>query len=199
MASKGNLYNRLVYAVISQELRQAYIGLTCNLSSRLAEHRKGRQKATKELVQAEDLQIIQLTGWVNKDEAIRLEAYYIEHYRNIGFVVMNKAKAGALGTPNKVLTKEKVYQIASEYDTYLSFWKARESVRQTAYKDGYLQELKADLFPTARKPPGFWTKEKVLAWVKSCKSYKDFTSNKGLYLAAQKLNLLEDIKGSFNG
>lgn len=90
----------------------AYVGLTCNYKKRTNEHLSNKRKQSavyKHILTTSTVyKHHQLSEYVSEEEAIKLEHYYIEQYRDNGWIMLNKNVAGGLGS---FTNKDKKIQI----------------------------------------------------------------------------------------
>lgn len=97
-----NWFNRLVYVYEFEERKTAYIGITCNYERRNKQHMEGRCKSpVYNFIKETGIMPTakQITEYIPFNEARILEGEYIKKYKDEGWVVLNKAKAGGLGHP----------------------------------------------------------------------------------------------------
>lgn len=96
----GNLNERLIYAFIFPD-NYVYIGLTCNIIRRKWEHLNEQRKNTsvyKYILKTKNIpKLVELTDYIDVNDAIKMEKYYIESYINNGYKLLNKNKGGTIG------------------------------------------------------------------------------------------------------
>ena len=96
----GNLNKRLIYAFIFSD-NKVYIGLTCNIIRRKNEHLNKQRKNTsvyKYILETNITpKLIELTDYIDVNEAIKMEKYYIETYIKEGYKLLNKNRGGTIG------------------------------------------------------------------------------------------------------
>lgn len=96
----GNLNERLIYIFIFPD-NYVYIGLTCNIERRKWEHLNEQRKNTsvyKYMLKTKNIpKLVELSGYIDVNDAIKLEKHYIEIYTNNGYKLLNKNKGGTIG------------------------------------------------------------------------------------------------------
>ena len=122
MHSVGDKYRRLVY-VYEFENKTAYIGLTYNEKMRHETHFNNVKSPVFRYIKESGLTPIKkiiTDGYVNSEIAKKTEHETVEHYKNLGWNVLNEAKTGGLGK-TCIWTKEKVRDEIIKYKTMKDF------------------------------------------------------------------------------
>ncbi len=101
MIPLGSSHKRLIY-VFEFSDKSAYIGLTFNSNQRKKEHidlKLKKRTAVGKYIEKTGLQpkFIELTEYLDKDNAVILEDKHIQEYRNNGWNILNIRPAGNLG------------------------------------------------------------------------------------------------------
>ena len=100
----GNLNERLIYLIKFSD-NSAYIGLTGDIERRKYEHLHAQKRNTavyKYALETELIpELIQLTNYLDVEEAIKMEKYYIQYYKDKGFKLINNDKGGTIGYGGK--------------------------------------------------------------------------------------------------
>jgi len=141
----GNLFNRLVYVYEFPD-KSVYVGLTMNKSQRDRTHKKEGSKSAvlkhiKETGLNPEYKVIS-DDYIDASDAQNLENCTIEKYRNEGWNILNKAKAGGLGGRCLVnWTLEKTQLEALKYDTLTKFADGARTAFNTAKRNGWLPEI----------------------------------------------------------
>lgn len=91
---------------------------------------------------------IMLTEYVDKDEAAKLEGEFILKYKNNGWDIINKNKAGALGGHNRNInyTKEDCFEIAKKYKKVSDCEKENFKACQILRKNGWIKDAFPQVF-----------------------------------------------------
>lgn len=160
MTTLGNLYKRCIY-VYEFSNNYAYIGLTFNIQKRDYDHNNNQNSNVYKHKISYNLtpKLIQLTEYINNEEAINLEKQYILQYKNDNWNILNIAKGGSLGYNCKALwTKERCHEIALKYKTRSEFSKYCSNVYHISIKNKWLNDICIHMTQLSL-PKGYWTKE----------------------------------------
>lgn len=136
MKKIGNKYYRCIYAYEFIEYNVCYIGLTYNLKKRDLQHRnKNTYSAVRCFSELKNVNIpepIQLTEYIEQNEASKREKYFVNLYREKNWNILNRATPGCLGgRKGKIdICIENLKEIALNYTKISDF--AKDYV--TAYK-----------------------------------------------------------------
>lgn len=139
----GNKYKRCIYAFEFND-NSVYIGLTYNLNKRKIEHLTNENSSVFKHIQLtnSDYKLIQLTDYINNDEAIKLEQSYIENYTNNNWNILNISKGGSLGYfKSKEWTKEDCLQIALQYNSKKDFYTNHSNIYFISRKNKWLDDI----------------------------------------------------------
>jgi predicted GIY-YIG superfamily endonuclease len=139
----GSLYRRAVYAWEFPD-NTVYIGLTDDTARREGEHldpegRTAVSKYIKETNTNPTLKII--NDYTDVKEAQNIEKCSIDLYKNNGWTVLNKAKAGGLGACKRIWTKDAVEQEAKKYNNRIDFKKGNRSAYVIAVREGWMDDV----------------------------------------------------------
>ncbi len=140
MERVGNRYNRYIYSISLEQTNEIYIGLSYNPKKRFEEHKLRGKLSVKRIIQEGAIFTI-LAGPLSQKDAATDEQKCIEQYKEAGWLVLNTAKGGGLGTPDK--------------KDWMPFDKAQEFVHSlkittSAEWGAYIQGERSDL----PAPPG---------------------------------------------
>ena len=136
MDAVGNKYYRCIYVYELEETKTCYVGLTYSLHKRHLQHLNNKYySAINEYCTKNNIELplpIQKTPYIPKDEASKKEDYYVKLYKQNGWNVLNKQKAGNLGgsKDNITYTLELCKKLAVPYTKISDF--AKDYI--TAYK-----------------------------------------------------------------
>lgn len=136
MDAVGNKYYRCIYVYELEETKTCYVGLTYSLHKRHLQHLNDKYySAINEYCAENNIELplpIQKTPYIPKDEASKKEDYYVKLYKQNGWNVLNKQKAGNLGgsKDNITYTLELCKKLAVPYTKISDF--AKDYI--TAYK-----------------------------------------------------------------
>jgi hypothetical protein len=143
MVRVGNLYKRLVYAYEFPD-NSVYVGLTFDKDDRDYRHKTKEKSAVYQQIKKTGNQpIIKFISddYIDAQDAINLEHCTIEKYRQEGWTILNKAKAGGLGGCSKRWTKDEVKSIALNYNNPTEFRAKHSSAFNAAKRNNWLDEI----------------------------------------------------------
>lgn len=160
MIRVGNLYKRLVYAYEFPD-NSVYVGLTFDKDDRDRRHKQKEKSAVfqhiKKTALQPEMKIIS-DDYIDAEDAINMEGCTIEKYRNEGWTILNKAKAGGLGGfCAKKWDKEEVHTLAKQYMSPTKFKEKHPSAFKAAERNSWLDEITSHM-----KKKTKWTKDLLL-------------------------------------
>lgn len=141
----GDKYKRCIYAYEFSD-GFCYIGLTYDVNSRHTQHLSGKifSKVYEHSIKynVEIPKPKQLTDYIDKDEASKLEGEYLKMYRNNGWKIINIAKTGGLGGKKhryskEEITKEYCKKVAEKYETPTKFRKSNQTLYKIMENNGW--------------------------------------------------------------
>jgi len=148
MTPAGNRYRRYVYVIIDNENRRVYVGLTSNIKRRWYDHRiSGRFDS--------NFTFLVISELLPALDASALEITTVEKYRNDGFTVLNKMKAGGLGgflSAPRIWDYEACRLEAAKYRTRTEFYKGASGAVRSARKYGWLNDICTHMYTNRRFP-----------------------------------------------
>lgn len=173
---KMTLKKRHIYAYEFPQSNVAYIGLTCDIKRRHAQHLGVEQNRKKSPV----LSYIEKSGEyptfkvltrrpLNEENAPKKEDECIKKYKQDGWVMLNKAKAGSLGGVykwkyDKIFEISKTCKTMKEFNKKVPFW-ARKSVNKEQLHD-ITKNLTNEIIT--------WTYDKCKEVASWCKNQSEF-------------------------
>ncbi len=148
----GHKYLRCIYTIEVRGKKIIYIGLSFNLTKRLAEHLNSKRfKDIKKIYGKNCLIVNQVTKYLPVNKAAKKEDILISKYKKKGFKVLNKKSGGDLGSIASKWTKEKVIQSAKKFKTQKE-WRAKvPSAYAIAKRKGYLKSAQKFLYVQKEK------------------------------------------------
>ena len=94
------------------------------------------------------------------EEGVKKECYWVEYYREKGYNILNRRKAGGIGAIGcGKWDKCSVFAESRKYNTRTEFAKGCSSAYTVARKNGWLSEM--TWLVEGKKPNGYWTKDSV--------------------------------------
>jgi hypothetical protein len=185
MNKKGNIKKRCIYSYEFNN-KIAYVGLTYDIHKRWQKRLLDDNDAVNIYMKNnnEIPKIKMLTDYIDVNEAIIKENYFIEKYKISGWILLNRVKGGSIGGVNKKWTYEKCEKIVNSY-SYLSDLKKNDKLCLSAIYRNKWHTLLDNLIKT--KCGGYWTYDKCL---KESKKYKTKTlfskGSRGAYASSLK-------------
>lgn len=138
----GNKKKRCIYAAEFED-NSAYIGLTYFAERRWSDHMRTKNSTVNKHIEETGLtpKWKKLTDYIDYQEASKQEGIWKERYVTEGWIVLNKAKTGSLGGAEGY-TLEEILKEASKYDTLPKFFKGSPGYYQSAYRNGWMKNVK---------------------------------------------------------
>lgn len=193
---KGKIDSVYVYEFV--ERHTAYIGRT------LMRTQKERDKhhlfvldAVSSFARDNDIpmpEMIILEDNLTLAEGVEKEGWWIEKYRSDGWNVLNKAKAGAIGSLHHInYTYEKCYMEALKYEYYNDFVKNSRAYYRVAYRNGWIVDY-TWLIQVFVKKVKAWTYELCVEESKKYSSRNEFSKkSNGAYNMARINGWLDEF------
>jgi len=194
MIIKGNTHRKCIYSYEFED-NHVYVGLTYNLEKRHSSRLKSNTDQVTKHMNETNLNPIrkQLTDYINVNEAIKMEEYYVNKYKDDGWNILNKMKTGGIGGGNKIWTYEKCKEELLKYKNKKQLRINNPSV-YTIIKNNKWVDILCSHMITIRKPNGYWTYEKCKEEALKYDNRKDFKENSSsAYNTSLKNNWLNDI------
>lgn len=138
----GNFFKRCIYAFEFSD-NFVYVGLTCNLRRRELSHLSSKKSAVYRHIEESGMspQMIVVHDYVEKEQAQKLEAETIWIYKEMGWNILNKAKAGALGALPKKWTKERCMSALKECHSLAEFKSCYSGAYYSCLANNWLDEV----------------------------------------------------------
>jgi hypothetical protein len=157
MTPLGNATKRLIYSYEFPD-NHVYVGLTFDIGERDRQHRKKEKSAVFQYIKNTGLSpsFKQLTpDYISAKEAKEMEDFYINQYKENGWIVLNKSKAGGLGSTNlERWSKEKIIDLSKKYKNITDFCTKERSACEAAKRFNWFQEIKSS-YPIIRQTLSF--------------------------------------------
>jgi hypothetical protein len=173
MTSVGNKYKRLVYVYEFEDMT-VYVGLTGNDIKRSDSHSKRDNSPVYRHQQKTGLnptKKILTDGYIYSEDAKVIEHETIMKYREEGWNVLNRAKAGGLGGSDRIWTDEKIKETISKYTHLSEFRKNEPLLVHTLYRRGDYREHVKVLIDDGVT---YWNEELVIETISKYTYLKDF-------------------------
>jgi predicted GIY-YIG superfamily endonuclease len=145
--------------------RSAYIGLTYNIYKRHEQHLKdNKSQVCKKIKENRDIkyELKKIIEIVEVEKAQYYENFYVEKYKKEKWEVLNKIKAGGIGSVNKKWNKEICKNEALKYNYRREFKLNNRQAYNASVRNKWLDEVCSHMLPPIRKPDYYWTKERCM-------------------------------------
>lgn len=195
----GNLKKRCIYAYVFTD-KSIYIGLTYSLKDRIISRNKNNKDSVMQYILKTNLipEILQLTDYIDVNEASILEEMYRIKYINEGWNVLNRVKCGATGGDNLIWTYDKVKEVAKKCETKKEFNIKYKGAYIVACKNKWIDDVCEHMILLV-KPKDYWTYKRILEIAINCESYKEFRIKFAhIYKIACKNGFISDIRKEIN-
>lgn len=177
MITIGNRHNKCIYAYEFPD-NSVYVGLTYNIDKRHSDRQRDNKDQVIKYIKKKGLKPLrkQLTCYIDVEEAIKAENYYVNKYKSEGWNVLNIAKTGAIGGNIIIWTYDKCREEALKYKNKTEFLKNNSSAYVAAYRNGWLDDICSHM-EHLEKPKGYWTYERCKEEALKYNTKKDFFKN----------------------
>ena len=193
MSVVGNNFNRLIYSFEFPD-KSVYVGLTYNEKVRYEQHMKNIKSAVYKHIKETGLKPVfkKETHYLSKENAIRMEEYVEDWYRQNGWKILNVNKTGGLGGTNLIWTFDKVKQESEKYNTKIEFMRGSPGAYSSAKRHNWLDDITKHMEPYVR--PIYWTFDKVKQEAEKYKTKKEFLKGSPrAYGIAKKNNWVDAV------
>lgn len=158
----GNRFHKCIYSYEFPD-NSVYVGLTYNIEKRQKSRDNKPNDSVTKHIRETNLSPIrkQLTDYIDVNEAIKLEEFYVSKYKNEGWIILNQVATGAIGGNVVKWTFETCTEEALKYNTKIDFRNNSSSAYVTAKNKKWLNDICKHMIEI-KKPNGYWTKEKCV-------------------------------------
>ena len=137
MIALGNKVKRMIYVYEFPDLKTVYVGLTGDEDRRKEEHQTDPYSALYRFMEKNPGLIPtykrETLGYIDVQEASKMESEVEYKYRNAGWTLLNVAKTGGLGKMLKY-TDELFRTIAKNYSVLSDFWREHRKMINTVVR-----------------------------------------------------------------
>ena len=191
----GDKYKRCIYSYEFSD-NHVYVGLTYNTDDRHKRHISENNSIVNIHMSKTGFEPImnQLTDYIDVEEAVNMEEYYVNYYKKNGWVILNRIKTGSIGSNKKhKWTYEKCKEEALKYNNKRDFTKYGKGAYSYAYKRGWKDDICSHMIEL-KKPNGYWTKERCENEYLKYNNIKQFKQlSKGAYDSAKRNKWLDSL------
>jgi len=191
MTPLGGKCKRLIYRIIFPD-NYCYVGLTNNFERRIYEHlnKKGTVFLYIQKTNLMPIKFEKLTNYIPIIDAQVQEEYWKCKSEDDGFICLNIAKTGGVGSINLKWNKEECQKEAIKYYTRFEFQINNCSAYNSAIKNKWLDEICSHMIVKHKK----WTKDECRIEASKYKYRGEFSkNNRKIWGFAQKNNWLDEI------
>lgn len=194
MGPASTIRKRYIYSYEFED-NHVYVGLTCNIEKRKYEHFSGKESSRSQVNRHRkktgcsfEYKMV-YPNCFDVEEAGSKESEAIDFYRENGWIILNKSKAGGLGGCRERNNEKKFYEIVSTCNFYSEIKrKISKDFLYKAINNGWLD--KSELIDDRRRN---WNKERAFEVAKTCKSLSELrTIHHGLFKYLKKSNFLQE-------
>ena len=167
----GNKYKRCIYAYEFSD-RHVYVGLTCNLKKRNIQHKSKKDSAVYQYIQqnSEEPILIQKTDYIDYLTASKKEGEILKEYIDNGWISLNRAQTGGLGSSlgrkekirkrniNGYWTKERCKEEALKYNSRIEFINNSPTAYSISHKNKWLNDITSHMEYKCKQ---IWTKDEA--------------------------------------
>jgi len=186
-----------VYRYFFKETKSIYIGRSIQPKMRHWQHLFRENDTLYKYAKENSLEVPQMEiieDNLTIEEGQKREDYWIEYYKEMGYKVLNVAKAGSIGAiSNGKWSKENVFIESKKYRTKYDFERSCNRAYTLALKNGWLKEM--TWLAATQKPNGYWNiKNNVFAEARKYTTRKSFQIGCGsAYHSARKKRWLDEM------
>jgi len=194
MAKGADGYHYMVYAIINERLKKAYVGITKqHFEARMGAHRKGGNTRATEIAMLADTEFIKCTQYVILSTELKdAEGEWALYYHKKDYEVLNdKRLYGRTGVSRRIYTDEIIAQEAMKYTRRVDFKNGSPRHYDAAVSQRILGKVCSHMRKINEK--NFWTKERCLEFATSCNNRDEFINNAGAYGAARDNGWVNEI------
>lgn len=208
MRKRGSKHLRCVYRIWNDDRREIYVGLTYDLALRHRDHIRRPARRVQALVCSAH-HVEALTGYIDPQEAARLERAHIAKFQANGWTVLNSIRAGTLGGTDMKWSPETLADIARRCSTRAQMFRCYRGAYYAAVKRCLLDDIFASHenrgFSTShsrafaerrisRRPRGTWSRDRMREAALMCASREEFARRfPGAHDSALKDGAMDDL------
>ena len=146
----GSKYKRCIYVCEFSD-NHAYVGLTYNFEKRNKDHLRDKDSSIFKYISLSNLKPLfkQVTEYLDYQEAAIKEGEFLNEYKNNGWVMLNRAPTGGLGSKDEIIrkwTEEKCFGVARTCSSYKEFYENYSGALNYCKKHNLINKIK-DMFP----------------------------------------------------
>jgi len=142
MTITGTLRKRCIYVAEFSD-NYVYVGLTYSYNKRIKTHLIDENSSVYKHIKESTIipKFKQITDYININNAVIKEEYYVNAYKTNGWKILNQTKTGTIGGNVLIWTKENCIKDAKKYKTKYEYFKKSTSSYQAAKRYGWFDEV----------------------------------------------------------
>ncbi len=191
----------IIYSYEFKEYNNVYVGLTNNIKIRDIHHLYDNSNSMYKFRKKYDLNLpnyIILEDNLKSFEAKNREEFWVNHYKNNNWKIINVAKTGSLGNNKNIWTYIRLQKEVNKYNTRNEFKHGNNGAYQAARKRNLLDELFKDHenngFTNKKVVTGYWIFDKLQEEVNKYNTRQDlYKNNINVYDAARAKGVLNEL------
>ena len=193
MTPLGNRHKRCLYSIEVLGQNLVYIGLTYDFKKRIRDHMKSKRfRVLVEQYGKGCIDAVQITDYIDKEEASIREGILVKEFRQKGYQLLNIQKTGSLGGNVTKWTRASILEDAKNYSRVMEWANAPQSGYPAASAMGILDECTAHM-ERMIKTPGTYVKQDIVEAAAKFTQISEWVKKEGkTYAAAQRMQLLDD-------
>lgn len=185
-----------VYVYEFPQYNTAYIGRTISIRKRHLQHLRRESCSLGKFIKSKGIETLDmpkiLYEKLNAKESQEKEAEQIEEYKKNGWIVLNTAKAGSLGTIAHKYTKKVCYDLAKQFKTKKEFREAYRNVYFKCLEKGWLKDY--DWLEKTYRQKRIFTYEECKNSASQCRTRMEFQKNfQQMYEQSMKNGWIDDF------
>ena len=191
-----NVRIHYVYAYEFPEYNTAYIGRTDDIKRRHQQHLNVETCSLYKFIKSKDLKNIGepkiIYEKLTSNESQEKEAEQIDIYKNNGWILLNIAKAGSLGTLSYKYTRKVCYELAKQFKTKKEFREAYRNVYFKCLEKGWLNDY--DWLERTYRKKKIFTYEECKKAASECRNRTEFRDKyQQMYLQSHQNGWINDF------
>lgn len=199
MIPLGNKFKRKIYRFIFFD-NYCYVGLTHNPIERKKAHLTTGSSVYIHMIETGiEPKYEELTDFLDIDDAKKQEEFWKLKSEEEGYLILNKAKTGALGSKGIYWTKEKCKEASLKCKTMTEFHERFSRAYIVSLENNWLDEFRTHMI-SKYKPNKYWNKERCEKEALKYESRSAYSiGSNSSYDAARRYDWLDEICSHMTG
>ena len=176
----------------------AYVGLSYNKEDRFRTRLSNKNDAIYKYIKSNNPsppKIIQLCDYVEPNRASKLEIFYIEKYKNDGWILLNKKRGGGLGGFSPKWTYDVCKEEALKFTNKHQMGLESPNIYNKILRKKWFSELCSHFSVDNKKPTNYWNNKEncILEARKYTTKSELIKKNSHVYLVGKKNGWYEEM------